>query len=1283
MTTVRPTHLVDRAGVSAVSLLAATELGWLFREQETSDVGVDAHLEVVTGASIAARTTGTPTGRLLAVQIKSGESQFTAVAEGGWWYPCDAAHVAYWRNHSLPVTLLLFDPRTKRVHWQHVTADTLVSTGKHYKVLVPVDQQINQANAEALGQPARLEDDIDPFREAADRLPGDTRIQLLREHQAGAAYAFPLAAFLADAGDPAEAVSQLLNTPPHWLTALDAEREEGAWRAVAAYGSSHEVGLPAVTALERAAAVAGNDRGRLLALAALLAATHASERAERLADAAQEEGAAVLVAAARALMDSGGRHPARLPDVVERALAAGDPAAVKDVNILRFTAHCHFAADCHEEGEDMLERALRLDPNEPAVQLELAHCLLRRSAVGAPRQAFFDISRAERLAQAARAEYRRWQGPSARAASVLLEARAMSGDITTAIHTAIAMPEGDAHESEAESQPLMAEAVRLAYRAGRIDLAETLAARITGHGEKLQLAAYASEADPAADRADRIAAWQAAAAGAATDDQRTTAAFALTGHGIWPVPDLEDLRAQRTLPEVAYQTRWAVADAANGEYDAAIRRLREWENHSLVAAMTLVDQYACQEQLVLAAQAAERAGQRFGDTHLRVLAIDLWDRSGNREQARIKALTLLGRPYLAAGTRSQLRRVIIQWAQERADWDDMEEHSLVGLAEEAGIERITSLEGAAGSVSAQALPLVWAAIHAQLNARKLETARDTLARFAPQIRNAHDARAWLTLTGWSGWTVALAETAIGLAERYRTEDSELAGALLNGVLLATGAPTPDTDPSPRAQTDDSRTLEPVPTALALPDPLSRKLQDLLALATESRSLTAIHGTQNLLQYVEQTLGPREPLLQAAADAVRVGALTTGMLAWAAQRPVALTMIHPAAGLIPACTLNPNHVAAEVRAAHDALNGTAVLDPSTLALTTLLPGRFDQLRAVFAATPVPRAVFDDIIKTRYALDELLRSSGQLGVRGGRSVITKYSDQDREEHHRQAAAFSRIIPALRPVDVPDLTEIRRRLALQDVPDHDVAAWLSAAQHALNTGTPVWCDDATLRELLLKAGIPTFGTVALLRLLTDHSDYPEYTPERYRRDLRILHESYVVDLPVTMDEIIDLAQAQDWRAAAAAAMFARPHFWTIEPLRPRWTRIAEKVWENAPDQIGHWLHHAITGATALLAPQDMLPAVTELTAETLLATGVGPEPAQALLPAALEALETCSNAATRQRTLSRQPAEPLQLPTPAEFQALLRPAVTRLLTAQHRFAPALAAAIADTGLPKTPSP
>ncbi|MDX3077905.1 DUF4365 domain-containing protein [Streptomyces sp. MI02-7b] len=778
MTTVRPTHLVDRAGVARTSYLISTQLGWLFREQETSDVGVDAHLEVVTGASLTAKATGGATGRLLAVQIKSGESQFATAAEGGWWFPCDAAHVAYWENHSLPITLMLFNPETERVHWQHVNATTLVSTGKHYKVFVPVHQQIDDANAEELSRPARPQQSADPIQAATDRLPGDARTRLLRDHHAGAEHALPLALLLADADDPAYVVTRLLTDQPTWLADLEPTHEERAWKAISAYACAHELGPLAIDAIECAATVATDDRGRLLALAALTAVAHDLDRASHLAAAAQKAGTTVLVSAVRALIGTGGQYPAQIPDTVARALAAGDPAATGDVNILRFAANCSFIAGRQDDGEDMLERALRLAPEEPSVQLDLARCLIGRSAVGTPRQASFDTGRAQRLALAARAEYRRWRGPSARAAGVLLQTRLMANDVVAAIHTAIAEPEGDAQEPEAACQPLQLEAMRLAYKAARTDLAAVIAAGLTGDGAKLQLNAFETEAAPASSREDRIAAWEAAATGADDDDQRGTAAFALTGLGMWPVPYLDQARDQGVLPEAVYQTRWAVAEAAQGASAAAIRRLREWENSSVVAAMGLVDLYERDGQLALAAEAAERAGLRFGDTHLRVLAVDLWDRSGATEQARTRSLTLLGRPFLPASMRRRLRGMAIQWANDRSDWSDMEEHALVGLAEAVGIEHVTAVEGAAGALPQHALPFAWAAIRAQLNGRNPEAGRDTLARFAPQIRNTDDARSWLMLVGWSGWTPALAATAIDLAERYRTEDAELTGAIL-------------------------------------------------------------------------------------------------------------------------------------------------------------------------------------------------------------------------------------------------------------------------------------------------------------------------------------------------------------------------------------------------------------------------------------------------------------------------------------------------------------------------
>ncbi|MFJ1605536.1 DUF4365 domain-containing protein [Streptomyces sp. NPDC088253] len=1257
----RATHLIDRAGVSRTGYLVTTRLGWLFREQETSDVGVDAHLEVVTGASLTSRAAGGATGRLLAVQIKSGESQFDIAVEGGWWYPCDAAHVAYWRKHSLPVTLMLFDPVTERVYWQHVNEDTLVSTGKHYKVFVPSRQQIDDANAEALSRPARVQQDIDPLRTATDQLPGDVRIRLLQDHQDGASHPLPLAELLAKSDSPDRTVTELLTQPPRWLIDLQPAHEEGVWRTIAAYACAHELGPAATNALERAAAAARDDNGYLLALAAFTAVTHAPDRARNLSEAAEEAGSTVLVAATRALLATDGHFPKHLPEVVEQALAEGDVAAAKDVNVLRFAAYCHFAADRHEDGEELLERALRIAPQEPSLQLDVARCLLR-GATGTPQQASLDTRRALRLALAARADLRRWRGPSATAAAVLLEARLMATDVMAAIHTAIAAPEGDAQEPETAYEPLQLEAVRLAYKVGRPDLADLIAAGLISESARLHLDAYAAEADPDSDREYLINAWQAAAAGATDDDQRGNAAFALSGLGVWPVSYLDQAREQGLIPEAIYQTRWAVAEAAQGATDAAIRRLREWESTSIVAAVGLVELYEREGQLAAAAEAAERAGRRFGDARPRVLAVELWDRAGETEQARIKALTLLSQPLLPAGMRRQLRGLAVQWAHDRSDWNDMEEHALIGLAEEIGIERVTALEGAAGSLPQSAPAFAWAAIRAQLNGRNPEAARDTLARFAPQIRNTDDVHSWLMLIGWSGWTTDLAQTAIDLAERYRYEDTELTGAILGGLLFATSEPSAD---------GDQNAVRP----LVLPEDLRARLQSLLSDLPATKALTMMPAdAEALVRMVEQHLGPREKLLDAAADAVRCGAVPVGMLAWAARRPVALAYIQRSAGLIPACSLDDVQVAAEVRAVRDALNRTAVLDVSTLAVASFIPDRFNQLRAVFAATPTTTAVYDDILQTRYALGEMLRASGQLGVRDGHSTLFEYSAEDKSYLALQAVAINRIIPVLQPVQVPDLSEIRGRLGLAAVPDEADTAWLSAAQHAFTTGVPLWCDDVVLREMLTRAHIPTFGTVALLHVLKELRDYPDFTEERHDQDMRTLLAAHVVDLPIAVDDIADVAAQADWRPVGAAMLFIRPQLWVTGRTRSLWALVVERLWDSRPEYLGSWFAIAAAGMTAGADPQDVPQAVFQLAAETLIAVGVGPEAADSLLAVAPHAIEGCRRAALRRRELSGQPDFVPDASQEGDLVVYLRQAVMEQLTAQQGFTVATASAIVD---------
>ena len=130
------TGITERKGVAAVEAFFA-EIGWIFREQFVSDWGIDAHVEIVRGDR--------PTGELIALQIKSGTSFFESEDEKAVPFRTDAQHVQYWLEHSMPVVVILYNPDTRAAYWEHIAKETVKSTGKGFKVLVPKAQSLDDA----------------------------------------------------------------------------------------------------------------------------------------------------------------------------------------------------------------------------------------------------------------------------------------------------------------------------------------------------------------------------------------------------------------------------------------------------------------------------------------------------------------------------------------------------------------------------------------------------------------------------------------------------------------------------------------------------------------------------------------------------------------------------------------------------------------------------------------------------------------------------------------------------------------------------------------------------------------------------------------------------------------------------------------------------------------------------------------------------------------------------------------------------------------------------------
>lgn len=150
------TDQTDRAGIHAVGGLF-TKLNWAFREQPTSDFGIDAQAEKL-------NEDGSAGGKLIALQIKSGASYFRLRGDNYVFYG-EARHRDYWTNHSLPVFLILHNPETGLTLWQRI-ADHLIeekSDGR-WAIEIPKGQTLDSEHESYLA--AGIASDLGSLRRA-------------------------------------------------------------------------------------------------------------------------------------------------------------------------------------------------------------------------------------------------------------------------------------------------------------------------------------------------------------------------------------------------------------------------------------------------------------------------------------------------------------------------------------------------------------------------------------------------------------------------------------------------------------------------------------------------------------------------------------------------------------------------------------------------------------------------------------------------------------------------------------------------------------------------------------------------------------------------------------------------------------------------------------------------------------------------------------------------------------------------------------------------------------
>lgn len=123
----------ERISVNAIERIFIEDLCWIFREQSISDVGIDAMVEVV--------VENNPTGRFIAVQIKSGSGNFNDKEKSLTYYASDI-HYNYWTNCNVPVILIGYILEQKAAYWQELDPRNFVRTKRQWKIEIPKKQKL-------------------------------------------------------------------------------------------------------------------------------------------------------------------------------------------------------------------------------------------------------------------------------------------------------------------------------------------------------------------------------------------------------------------------------------------------------------------------------------------------------------------------------------------------------------------------------------------------------------------------------------------------------------------------------------------------------------------------------------------------------------------------------------------------------------------------------------------------------------------------------------------------------------------------------------------------------------------------------------------------------------------------------------------------------------------------------------------------------------------------------------------------------------------------------------
>lgn len=1167
---------IDRAGVLLSGFRITAELNHIFREQETSDYGVDGHVET--------RDNGNPTGRLIGLQIKTGSSYFDNERDDGWIFRPEDRHIRYWLAHSLPMYLLLVDLDAREIYWQVLNESTILAgkRGGRY-VLVPKAHTLStvseywQQSASDVGRYA-----LERYSENLNHLPPSVARKIRQREQSSPIAAAWLAAHLAQSRTAPElAVRTLITNKPNWLLELESD----GWIAVGNYAVHHALGFEAVEAYDFARELEPTRSGQLAFSAGVAMLDEDLAAAARyFVEAKDAEDSPQLGWLGVELVRIwGGENSSSDPELNTRLLAAPD-----HVSILSFQANRSSAAGKLDEAIALLERALAVDPDNDQILTALASELQKRSQTSARRSD--DVSRALKLAKAAVDQLHRWAGPSVDALVALLQVLLGQHNFSEILDRALPPPVGQAMPDEAGSPEVITTAALAADELGLQDLVTQLLEQL-GDGVQqdfLRASLTSSERLPAEERKQM---WERIVdtLDVAHPRELVIGVTRLARFGIDRTTKIDELVRTHAISGEKRDLIKTIASAAS-DPDSQLPALRALANDDQTAAQSLIQILDDAGRTDEAIQVAAEAARRLREPRFSLMQAEMLCRNDSYTDAKHVIESALVNPMLSDSMRPDTHAMLARVAARSQDWDQIEQHCEAALKD--------------GSPSTRSGFLAWLLVESQMRQRAHVRAVESIEKFQLEPESPGEVRVWAAAVTSRQLDEEIATKLLDFAERF-ADDVDLSSDLLTNVISRT-----------RDEGDDSQS-GPYDERVPLPDVIRRRAFEAMEAHIDTHgSASRIQRIrfENVNELVDVLRGQLEPMQRSIAEIARQvlqGKLPLGVLASATHKSVAYLLATRSLGLYVASSFLEPDCASDDLGVAAAMTNEVVIDTSALMIASLI-GDFSALRGQFQLLLLPQACIDDFELARGDMDGLAASSGHLGWDPGhRRPVYAAPDLDHQlESIRRLKVLELAMQHISATPVDELTTFAE-LAGTDGSD---AAWLAPVELAKARNLVLWSDDVALRKLARSVGVRAFGTVSLLEHLADTAvssmagddqEAFEGLLQDRRSDVARAVKVGVVDLPIEIDHLIEIATAENFPIGLAECTVGRAAWWVWSQSRYQdINKLLGAITDSATSR--SWRTVAMEGA-ASLSPWNPTQAGGLVAATAIAGRGLTPDPSE----------------------------------------------------------------------------